>query len=251
MQPHDVVNDLVKDFEKLSGRYSLISLFDDFCCMAMASFHNSLYTVGKMDAPAHYKDTVDRLEKNYEEIVKKHDKQTLDKFAFMLAKLISAMHEKPYDYLGSVYMRLGIGNGSAGQFFTPSHICDLMASITLDKATIEQHIKERKPITMHDPTCGSGAMAIGFINALKNDYNLENYANWVHITLIDLDYLCVKMAYIQMAILGVVASILHGDTLTLKIESRFDTPSLQLALREPGTEPHNLPPDKTGQLSLF
>ena len=84
---------------------------------------------------------------------------------------------------------------------------------------------------------------------------MENYANWVLITLTDLDYLCVKMAYIQMAILGVSASILHGDTLTLKIESRFDTPSLQMALREPKPEPLKitqiLPLDKTEQLSLF
>ncbi len=251
MQPHDVVQNLVKDFEKLSGRYSIATLFDDFCSMAMASFHNSLYTVGQMETPAHYKDTVDKLEENYEKTTKKYDKQTLDKFAFMMANLISAMQETPYDYLGSIYMKLGIGNASAGQFFTPSHICDLMATISTDKASIEQCIKDRKPITMHDPTCGSGAMAIGFINALKNNYKLEDYAKWAHITLIDLDYLCVKMAYIQMAILGVAATVLHGDSLSLKMESRFDTPSLQLALKESVKTTQNLSTDKKGQLSLF
>ncbi len=227
MQPQDVVKDLIKDFQDLSGRYSLITLFDDFCCMAMACLHNSPYTIGKLEPQAHYKDTVAKLEENYEKIAKKYDTQAWDKFAFILAKLITAMHKKNYDYLGSIYMMLGLGNANAGQFFTPSHICDLMANLTINKASIEQCIKDRKPITMHDPTCGSGAMAIGFINALKNDCKLEDYEKWVHITLIDIDYLCVKMAYIQMAILGVAATVICGNTLTMEICDKFDTPNLQ------------------------
>lgn len=45
------------------------------------------------------------------------------------------------DFLGKTFMRLDLGNRSAGQFFTPYHVCELMAEVVATNALekIEQY----------------------------------------------------------------------------------------------------------------
>jgi len=231
MSPQETVKKLIKEFTGLSGQYSLTTIFNDFCTMAMASLHNSLYTLGKKEIPERYKASVNRIEEEYQKTAQKYDASALDKFTSIFANLVVAMNTTPYDYLGSVYMMLGIGNASAGQFFTPSHICELMARLSADKASIEKQINSGEPITIYDPCCGSGAMAIGFISMLKNDYKMEDYTSRVYMHLVDIDYLCVKIAYIQMAILNIKANIVYGDTLIQEKWDSFDTVPLQIEHR--------------------
>ena len=48
------------------------------------------------------------------------------------------------DFLGKMFMRLDLGNRSAGQFFTPYHVCELMAEVVATNALekIEQYASE-------------------------------------------------------------------------------------------------------------
>lgn len=255
MQTHETVKSFVKHITDISGQYSPATIFNDFCTIAMASLHNGIHTTMHMPVPDKYKATVDKLENEYTKTIKKYDALAFDKFANALALLAQAMQAAPNDYLGEAYMSMGIGNANAGQFFTPGHICELMAIISTDKANIYKQAQAGEPITVYDPACGSGAMAIGFVNALEKHYKVCGYRNNLHISLIDIDLLCIKMAYIQMALLGVPAILKCGNTLTGEIYDMFYTPDMQIKLLSSATRAAISTPSaakpKGGQLSLF
>jgi hypothetical protein len=48
--------------------------------------------------------------------------------------------------------------------------------------------------------------------------------------LTDIDYTCVKMAFVNMSIMGLSARIILGDALTNNENMVFDTPAMQLAM---------------------
>jgi type I restriction-modification system DNA methylase subunit len=271
MTPQAAAHELQKLLESVQSvcHQSFRTIFDDFCELATGSFHNMLYTLGGAAVPNAYRPVHDALEQSYKKIFDKYTGTTaFDIFADALAKLTLAMKDEPFDYLGTIYMNAGIGNASAGQFFTPPHICELMAHFSIgSKEEAEQQIAERGWFSAADPCCGSGAMMIGLYKVLR-DWQLPDIDTKILIELTDIDYLCVKMAFVQMSVLGLSARITWGNALTEEREMTLDTPALQLALtngyfqpREPQessrlqqksrtyNEPN--PPIPAGQLTLF
>ena len=66
----------------------------------------------------------DEREQQYMTIVKKYTKQEVDTFADMFSILVMALEDNSeQDFLGELYMCLGLGSHHAGQFFTPYHLC--------------------------------------------------------------------------------------------------------------------------------
>ena len=53
------------------------------------------------------------------------------------------------DFLGKMFMRLDLGNRSAGQFFTPYHVCELMAEVVATNAL--EKIEQYGYISINDP----------------------------------------------------------------------------------------------------
>ena len=69
-------------------------------------------------------------EKRYQEMASKMTPKMLSSYARMFALLTLATREHaedPCDILGDVYHELRLNNEWNGQFFTPDHICRLMA----------------------------------------------------------------------------------------------------------------------------
>ena len=66
------------------------------------------------------------------------------------------------DALGNLYMAVGYPNRDSGQFFTPYHLCLLMAEMQLPQNRKEAlkvaSRKQSKKISVNDPTCGSGSL---------------------------------------------------------------------------------------------
>jgi hypothetical protein len=98
------------------------------------------------------------------------------------------------DVLGRVYEELsshGHRKG-LGQFFTPSAVAEFMAQLSL-----ADHPKGEPPDgklwRMCEPSCGSGALVLGFLNNLDAD----DRRRW-SITCIDLDGLCAQMCAAQL-----------------------------------------------------
>src|SRR5690606_19563451 len=67
--------------------------------------------------------------KRYLEIISAYDRKEVDLFPKMLGELTMALETEMTDVLGQVYMELELGSKRSGQFFTPMHICQLMARI--------------------------------------------------------------------------------------------------------------------------
>jgi type I restriction-modification system DNA methylase subunit len=255
--PFDICKDLYRQLERVQNMHHLgmRKIFDDFCSVSMASFHNANFTLGKMPVPSAYKVIHDEMETNYKDTLAKYNNASVfDIFAEVLGELALAMRENPYDYLGKIYMDTNMGNGNAGQFFTPSHICELMAQMTItDKASVEKQIAERGYIGVCDPCCGSGAMAIATAKILRQKYDIDGLDTKLFIKLTDIDYTCVKMAFINMSLLGLSACVVWGDALVDTGHRQFDTPNMQLALLTGHFRNSDNPTTATptGQLTLF
>lgn len=59
---------------------------------------------------------------------------------------------EPVDILGEIFNKLNMGNCMIGQFFTPTHISNLMAKISgIDKNAI----KELGYVLLNEPCCRS------------------------------------------------------------------------------------------------
>lgn len=161
-------------------------------------------------------------EKRYMELTSGMKPEVLSAYARMFALLYLAVQDHaddPCDILGSIYHELRLNNEWDGQFFTPDHICRLMAQIV---DPMENCSDKEGPITINEPTCGSGTMVIGTVWAMKQknfDYQRKSF-----FVAQDIDIRCVWMTYIQLSLYGIPAMVIHGDTLAVKEWSRWYTP---------------------------
>lgn len=175
-------------------RHNVYSVFKDFCAMTANSFYNVIFNDPEK-------------EKEYLSIAAKYEKKELDCFPTALAVLMQAFEEEVSDILGNVYQDLGANSKSAGQFFTPYHLCDLLVNMNvlsedLDKALIT---------TIDEPACGSGAMVLPLCTQIRKHPELNNK---VIIYAGDLDITCVHMAYIQLTLAGANAIVRHANALS-------------------------------------
>lgn len=125
--------------------------------------------------------------------------------------MVDAFEEDPgQDFLGDIYMELGLGSHWHGQFFTPISICRMMASITMDESM--ERLAEERWISVNDPACGAGATLI----AAAENYRKKgiNYQQRVLFVGQDIDRVAAQMCYIQMTILGCPGYVIVANTLT-------------------------------------
>lgn len=161
----------------------------------------------------------ERLQR-YNDMIAGMAKQTIEAYARMEMELFQEVQQSmdaPYDILGEIFMDLGLSNEWNGQFFTPNSICRMMAML----AGVDQ-LPERGCITVNEPTCGSGAMVLGAVYAMKQKN--QNYQSHAMFVAQDIDIRCVWMAYIQLWMYQIPAIVIHGDTLAMKEWSRWYTP---------------------------
>lgn len=118
------------------------------------------------------------------------------------------------DFLGSIFMELNLGDKSNSQFFTPYHVCELMAKVT--EEDVAAVVKEKGYITINDSCCGAGATLIAAINEARKQLEKVNlnFQNHVLVVAQDIDEIVALMCYIQLSLLGVAAYIKVGDVFT-------------------------------------
>ena len=106
-----------------------------------------------------------------------------------------------YDALGAYYEILAsMGKRQAfGQFFTPQHVCDMMAHIVVN---LEEET-DKLP-TVSDPCCGSARMLLAAHCRLKG--KAICYAE-------DMDPVCCKMAVLNMFVHGLCGEVVHHNSL--------------------------------------
>ncbi len=200
----DYRKEFLNVFQKLTYQHRAWDIWRDFIIMFACSLSNS------MDK-AHY----DEREKRYLRNIKKYNKQEQTLFPELAAHTVMALENNPeQDFLGSIFMELKLGNESGGQFFTPYHVCQLMADITMDDVAAQ--VAKNGYVTIHDSCCGAGATLIAGVHNAKRQLEKVglNFQNHVLVAAQDIDEIVALMCYIQLFLLGVATYVKVGDTLT-------------------------------------
>lgn len=189
MHTKNMSGDIIKLLQSLSGKYSVYEIFANWVQMMALSFAQAVWYEEKRET-------------EYKEIVSRYTQEELAKLFEATAYLWEWAEQEMTDMLGYIYMHLDLGSKSHGQFFTPYHICKLMAKIPE---------YEEGLIKVNEPTCGAGGNIIALAEALK-DKGL-NYQQIMRATLQDIDTKAVYMSYVQMCIYGIPAVVFQSDTL--------------------------------------
>lgn len=192
--------------------------FADFVAMGAAAYSNKVDIQQSAKREAHYLKLIGKYQTKHQHI-----------FGDLLGELVLAMDSEPGDVLGRLFHELDAANSATGQFFTPYHLCELVANLTIgDGSLIKAEIEERGFFRLSEPACGSAAMVVAFTQALrKMDINYQQH---LHVTLTDIDVRACHMAYLHLSLLHVPAIIVHGNTLTLDEYSHWYTPAHVMGL---------------------
>ena len=111
---------IVRLIEGLSGKYSRWDIWQDFIIMSAIAIANT------MGGPQ-----VKAREEIYRSRAEKYSAKELEVFADMLFEVVAELErDQEQDFLGELFMALGLGNEWKGQFFTPYDICRAMSAIT-------------------------------------------------------------------------------------------------------------------------
>jgi len=207
--------EIIKLIKQASYSKDTWKIFSDFCEMTAITISNSCDPTQR-----------EERENRYLDIIRSYEKREQKLFPDMFAHLVLALEEKTQtngteDVLGVIFHELELHNKWKAQFFTPQHISDMMAKMVCGDET-QTAIQEQGYISVLEPACGSGVMLTSFCKAMKE--NGLNYCDQLVVMAVDVDEKCAHMTYIQMALYGVPAVIIHGNSLSLQEFSRWYTP---------------------------
>ena len=191
----------IKLIESNCYEFQAWELFTDFCKMTAISLYQPFLKSEK-------------LEEEYLQTISKYKKDIAEIFPKLLSYLVVGLEDKMGDFLGECFMNLNLGSKYKGQFFTPYHISNLMATI-LGEATGEKE-------GICEPCVGSGGMIIARADVLSKKHGLE-YQDIMEVHAVDVDLLCVHMSFIQFSLLGLSAEVVHGNSLSNEVFSTWYT----------------------------
>ncbi len=219
----DNCKELVKVLLDLGARHSIWDVFQDWLAVSAIAISNQVDLNQRK-----------RREEIFEQIMERYTKAEQGKMAEALGILASTLYREcsttgPVDILGQVFHALELHNKYKGQFFTPHHICEFMGQITLagsDSTAFQKELDGKGYITVGEPCVGSGGMILGFANAMSKNH--LDYKTQMLVSACDIDMKCVHMAYIQFSLLGIPATVIHGNSLTVEEWSRWYTPAYVL-----------------------
>lgn len=201
----EIKKDFIKTIESLSRSRHKWQVWSDFVVMAALS----LAQFGNFDE--------DR-EKQYMEVVGRYEPDEVKQIPKLLGMVTEALEIKYCDFLGEVFMELELGNKFKGQFFTPYHLCALIAELTFNKSDFDGG----RIVTLSEPAVGGGAMVIAYCEILlKNGINFQRQ---LKVTCQDVDYTAMCMCYIQLSMIGCNATVLHANTITMEEWGSYQTP---------------------------
>lgn len=200
----DARKEFLRVFRQLTYRYRSWDVWSDFIIMFACALSNPVD-----------KKHFDEREDLYLRTIKRYNKQEQPLFSELAAYTVMALEEnQEQDFLGSVYTELGLNSNEHKQIFTPYHVCELMAEITMED--VAERVKKEGYVTLNDPCCGAGATLIAGIHVARKRLEKANlnYQNHILVTAQDIDMIVALMCYIQLSLLGIAAYIKVGDSLT-------------------------------------
>ncbi|CAN7794520.1 N-6 DNA methylase [Paraburkholderia hospita] len=219
--------ELVKLIQSFSYGHHLHTVFSDFVELSALAISNSADRA-----------QFDAREKRYLEIVGKYKREEVERFPQMLGLLVESFEQRVSvilketadglpvsggltDVLGETYMMLGLGNDRAGQFFTPYSVSRMMSMMLMGDVGAE--VERRGFLRVHEPACGAGGMVIAAADSILAAGH--NFQQAMHATCIDIDPCCVHMTYVQLSLLHVPATVVHGNALSMEVWGTWYTPA--------------------------
>lgn len=204
-------NKFLKSFQKLSCKHRAWDVWKDYVTLNACAISNALD-----------KGNYEHREKRYLEIIGRYSKDEQQIFPELAAYTVMALEENSeQDFLGKMYMDLELGNRSSGQFFTPYHVCELMAEMTVQDAV--EKISRQGYVSINDPCCGAGATLIAGANVIRKELEKDkqqlNYQNHVLVIAKDIDEIVALMCYIQISLLGLAGFVKVGNSITNPIST--------------------------------
>lgn len=193
---------IIDNINRMAGKYTPHQVFADWVEMSALSIAQSI-------------EPNKEREDAFFSIARKYSEDDFFTLGCMLGRLSFLLENGLDDYLGKIYMELSTGNSHTGQFFTPFHVCEMMASIALAdyKGGIEY---------LNEPSSGGGANILAYAKVMKaKGYN---YQQLLEVKAQDLDYKCVYMTYVQLSLVGVNAEVVQGNSLEGKHNVVLHTP---------------------------
>ena len=191
--------EFMKIFRSLCGRYRRWEIWQDFIMLSAIAISNA---VDRSHAA--------EREKTYLTISRKYKPDEMLRFSQMLQEIVAGIDHNPeQDFLGELFMALNLGSDHAGQFFTPYHVCCLMAEIA--GTDLLARIERDGWVSVNDCACGAGALLVAFANTCL--HHKINYQTSVLFVAQDIDCIVGLMCYIQLSLLGCAGYIVIGDSL--------------------------------------
>lgn len=183
-------------FNQTARYHHRYQVFEDFISCSVIALQNGLQFCEKR-------------EEKYMRIVSRYEKEDMKRMAQLLAHVVNGLEYSPGDFLGNIFMQLDLGDKYRGQFFTPWSVGLMMARLQL--GVVEEQFRDKAFITLSEPACGAGCMALAFAWVLREaGYSPHRYL-WVSAT--DIDPLAAGMAYIQLSLFGVPREVVIGNSL--------------------------------------
>ena len=230
--------------ESIDNSKSKRDNFNNFCVMAYSA-------LAKQTAPSPQR--AEELEAQYMAIVRTYsNKDDVRKIPNLMSYTILALNLGGCDFLGEIASELEILDKKNGQFFTPYHISKMMAKISLpDPHCI---IEKDGFFSLSDPAAGAGCMILAAADSV--DEQGFSASDCMSVQAIELNRMTFHMLYIQLALRGIAAEVIHGNTLTMEIFETAYTPAAIYFLGKHGKlfkESDNTAPVKRAdiQLNLF
>lgn len=198
-------------FKSIAPQYRRSEVFYDFITIFALEFYLILYGAQADES----------LRQRYQTAAGHYNEDEKQALSRLFNIIVEALEHKTYDFLGSVFMALDLGDQYKAQYFTPGHIAHFMAAVTLSDC--HSLIKKRGFLTLQEPTCGSGVMIIEAYNYLREeDFNPQQQM-WVQAR--DLDFTAALMCYIQMTLLHIPGEVIIGNTLKDEVNYHLYTPA--------------------------
>ena len=191
--------EIIKLITSMAGRYSAYEIFTDWIRMAALSIQNICDQV-------HGKIWQER-EQAYIDTARKYKDAELRYLIDLTGLLTLALEDNLEDVLGDVYMKSGMGSKAAGQFFTPFHLSELCARLSIDP----ERLPKTEHLELNEPSCGGGGMIIAACKVL-HDAGFD-YQKRLRVVAQDLDWKGVYMTYLQLSLIGCNAIVVQGNTL--------------------------------------
>ncbi|MEL7223994.1 MAG: N-6 DNA methylase [Cyanobacteria bacterium J06576_12] len=220
MHPSKVKQQFGAQLKSLSASQSPHRVFSDWLEIAAITLHQLPYHSGELAKDSAF----ETLEAQYMERIKAHDRENLFSFSEMLSLLIMAHNGSYGDFLGDIAGEYELLNKHVGQFFTPYHLCRLLAKMSI--GDVRSLVEEKGIITVCEPAVGAGGLVIATAEEAASQ-GVDPRA-YIQFDCTDVSRDAFNMAYIQLSALGLQAVVRHGNTLSGEYWEHRPTPQLRM-----------------------